>query len=96
MVSIIATMVNSKAFSFNKCIFEIRSGLKKKTLKFSNFVKGNTFNKFKFITLRVEKAFIKFEFITFRVEKEFWMISIARYRKVSQVRWAIKNNLCKS
>ena len=82
MVTIIATMVDNNAFRFNKCNFGIRSGFKKKIQFFFNSVKGNTFSKFEFIILRAEKAFC--------------MTSIPRYRKVSQVRWAIKNNLCSS
>ena len=57
MVTIIVIMVDNNTFSFNKCNFGIRSGFKRKTQNFSNFVKGNTFSKFEFITLRVEKTF---------------------------------------
>ena len=56
MVTIIVNMVENNTFSFNKCNFGIKSGFQKKTQNFSNFVKGNTFSKFEFITLRVEKA----------------------------------------
>ena len=57
MVTIIVTMVDKNTFNFNKCNFGIRSGFKKKTQNFSNYVKGNTFSKLEFITLRVKKAF---------------------------------------
>ena len=82
MVTIIVTMVDKNIVGFNEYNFRIKSVFKKKTPKFPNSVKGNTFRKFEFITLRVKKSLS--------------MTSIPRYRKVSQVRWAIKNNLCSS
>ena len=57
MVTIIVTLVDNNTFGVNKCKFGIRSGFKKKTKNLSNSVKGNTFSKLEFITLRVEKAF---------------------------------------
>ena len=58
MVIIIVTMVDNNTFSFNKSNFGIRSGFKKAIQNFSNFVKENTFSKFEFITLRVEKHLV--------------------------------------
>ena len=57
MIIIIVTMVDNNAYSFNNCNFEIRSGYKNKTCISSNSAKWNTFGKFRFITLRAEKAF---------------------------------------
>ena len=57
MVTVIVTMEDNNTFGFNNYHFGIRSGFKKKTQNSSNSVKGNTFIKSEFITLRVEKIF---------------------------------------
>ena len=57
MVAIIVTMIHKNAFGFKTCNFRIRSNFKKKKQHFSYSVKLNTFGKFQFNTLRVEKAF---------------------------------------
>ena len=80
MVTVIVTMADKTAFGFNKYNFGIRSGFKKKTNNFSYFVNWNRLSKFQFNILRVEKHFA-------------WP---AYFRKVSQNRLAIKNNLCNS
>ena len=57
MVTIIVAIVDNSAFSFNKCNLDLDLVSRNKNQNFSNSVKGNTFSKFEFITLRVEKAF---------------------------------------